>query len=81
MQNRGLHDKLVGLADGRGDAANGAPRVHDRLATSDRAAGLQGAVLEAPHHLETKLAPIKPKATQYCYFKVHLSMILLQTAK
>ena len=63
-QNRGLHDELVGLADGRGYAANGAPRVHDSLATSDRAAGLQRAVLEAPHHLETKLGPLRTKATQ-----------------
>ena len=57
MYNRSLwvclHDELVGLADSGGDPSDGAPGVHDRLASGEGAAGLQGAVLEAPHDLET----------------------------
>lgn len=43
-------DELVGLADGGGDAPDGAPRVHDCLAAGDGGSGLDGAVLEASHH-------------------------------
>ena len=48
--SRVRNDELVGLADGGGHPSDGAPRVHDGLATGDGAAGLQGAVLEAAHH-------------------------------
>ena len=43
-------DELVGLADGGGDPADGAPGVHDGLSSGDGGAGLEGAVLEAAHH-------------------------------
>ena len=41
-----LHDELVGLANGGGHTSDGAPRVHNSLASGDGGVGLQGAVLE-----------------------------------
>ena len=52
--DKDLHDEFVRLANSRGNAANGAPGVHDGLASCDRAASLQSAILEASHHLETR---------------------------
>ena len=32
---KNIHDELVGLADGSGDASNGTPRIHNGLSTSN----------------------------------------------
>jgi hypothetical protein len=47
-----LHNELVWLADCRGHASDGAPGIHHRLSTGDRAARLESAILEASHHLK-----------------------------
>merc|ERR1739844_154952 len=44
------NDELVGLANSGGHTPDGAPRVHNSLASGDSGVGFQSAVLEASHH-------------------------------
>ena len=44
------NDELVGLADGGGHPADGAPRVHHGLTAGHGGSSLQGTVLKYMHH-------------------------------